>query len=138
MAMNLADLNKLATIQDGYVEKSVKWTSDSGDTYKFDVELKREQSAADFEFINYGPQPQAKRDAAGKLVKDKSGNIEFIRDDEASINARRVSRMVRLKGGESIPYDTVKHWKNSLILVLAGAQLDVENEAPDREVVKKG
>ncbi|MGJ8522298.1 hypothetical protein R84981_000983 [Carnimonas sp. R-84981] len=138
MSLTLSEINKLATIDDGYVERSVSWTNDDGQTYTFEVELKREQSAADFEFINYGPQPVPKRDSAGKLVKDDQGNIEFLADSEASINARRVARMVRLKGGQAIPYETVKKWKSSLILLLSSKQLEVEEEVPDRDVVKNG
>lgn len=95
--MNLQDLIAAgALVQMGFdnaISKSVTWEG-----HTFDVKIKPDASAADFEFI-YGT-PKA---------------------DEDSYSARRVHRYVLLPGDERIPYETARKMKNSLLVAICNA-----------------
>lgn len=119
------DLQRLlaagAFIKGEYVKKSVKWKHVDANqeeiTNEFDVFVKREQSAADFEFIYRA------------------------RDEESSIMVRRVSRLVRLgeNGEEAIPYATADQFQTGLLLALVSAINEVEEEsAPKKKPAKEG
>lgn len=75
-----------------FVKKSVTW---EGNT--FDVFIKRDMSAADFEYV----------------LKD-------VGDDDSRM-ARRVHRFVSLDNGERIPYETALQFKTGLLIALANA-----------------
>lgn len=114
--MNLQSLLAAgAFISGDYVRKNVKWNHVNDNQEEtvtdFDVFVKRDQSAADFEFI-YRP-----------------------RDDESSIMVRRVSRLIRLgeNGEEAISYATADQFHTGLLLALVGAINEVEKENAPKE-----
>lgn len=94
--MNLEELIRsgalLSSANDGPIKKKATWEGKV-----FDVLIKREMSAADFEYI----------------FKDG--------DDDDSRMARRVHRLIYLADGERIPYETAKQFKPSLLLSLVMA-----------------
>lgn len=102
--MNLKDLIAAGAIAksgfDDAVTRSVTW---EGNT--FDVKIKRDISAADFEFIY----AQAK-------------------DDEDSYSARRVHRFVMLTEEERIPYETARQMKSSLLIAICSAINSVHDQ----------
>lgn len=120
MSMNLQSLIAAgAFIRGDYVRKSVKWKHVDGNqeeiTNEFDIFVKREQSAADFEFIYRA------------------------RDDQSSIMVRRVARLVRLgeNGEEAIPYETADQFQTGLLLALISAVNEVEEEnSPKKKPVE--
>ena len=108
-----------AFISGDYVRKSVKWKHVDANqdeiTNEFDVFVKREQSAADFEFIYRA------------------------RDSDSSLMVRRVSRLIRLgdNGQEPIPYETADQFQTGLLLALVGAINEVEEaNAPKKKPVE--
>jgi hypothetical protein len=126
LLMNLNDLIAAgAFVRPGLVKKSVEWKyrNDDGEvvTCNFDVHVKQDQSAADFEFIY-----------AREL------------DDDVRM-AKRVHRLVTLgeTGEEKIPYDAALTMKPELLIVLCRAINEVEqpgsvnDKKPEGEAEKK-
>ena len=116
--MNLEDLIKsgalISSSANEPVLKTVKW-----DGKEFDVKIKRDMSAADFEYV-----------------------IKEIGDEDSRM-ARRVHRLVYLAGGERIPYQTALQFKTSLLVALIGAinevhqPVDLEAAAPKKTLRQK-
>lgn len=110
--MNLQDLISAGALSgstfNDVVKKSVEW---EGKT--FDVFIKREMSAADFE----------------ALIRNVDG--------EESVMARKVSLFVALKDGERIPFETAMLFKPSLLLKLASAIGDVHDKTDQAETAGK-
>lgn len=97
--MNLTDLiGKGALIDEGVTKRSVEWDGNS-----FDIYVKNEMSAADFEFI-FG---------IGKKADD------IVEDD--ALFARQVHRLVRIgsKGEDAVPHETARRMKTSLLIALS-------------------
>lgn len=108
--MKLSELIEAgAVVQSGYQKVTTKWTNeDTGKEYEFDVEVKREMSAADHDFILIG---YAQADG-----EDKSYMV------------RRVHRMVRLDG-QAIPLATAESFKVTLLMALCAA-IDAKEVKP--------
>lgn len=108
--MRLADLLETGVIDDGVTKRSVTW---NGKT--FDIFVKNEMSASDFEFV-FG-------------VGEKEG--------EHAYSAKQVSRFVRIgpNGEDVIPYETALRMKTSLLLAIVAQINDVHGkltvETPD-------
>lgn len=101
--MNLQELIKVgAAAPISYVKRPVKWEG-----HEFDVEVKSEMTAADFEFVY--------RSAV----------------DEDSYMARRVHRFIRLKDGEQVPYADAKCFKTSLLISLCAEVNAVHGTEPE-------
>ncbi|OHV12118.1 hypothetical protein [Kushneria phosphatilytica] len=112
--MNLEELVRKGTIDDGFEEKTVQW--DSGDeTLEFQVFVKREMSAADYEYIFLN---------TAQLGREED-------DSDGSFMARRVHRMVRMQDHAAIPYNTAKRFKQSLLMALCSALNEVERSPVD-------
>lgn len=100
--MKLSELlQKGASVDLGYEDKIVTWQN-GDEAVEFDVQVKREISAADFEFIHFG------------------GGGE-----ERSIMARRVHRLALMEG-EAIPFEDAKRMKVSLLVAIAQVLPNVE------------
>lgn len=106
--MKLAELVKAgAFIDDGVTTKTVTW---EGNT--FDVLVKNEMSASDFEFV-YGV-------GVAKHEVDTA---------DESYAARRIHRFIRLDGGtEPVSYEDAVRMKSSLVLALANVINEVHGE----------
>lgn len=99
----LLELGRLASLGfDDAEKKEIEWEG-----HKFFVFVKKEQSVADLEYI-YAP-----------------------KTEEDSYGARRVSRFIRLDGGEKIPYDIAKSLKPELLTLLSGAVNEVHKGPED-------
>ncbi len=110
--MNLKNLREVgAFIDEGVTKKTVTWNK-----HQFDVLVKNEMSAADFEFLyNVG------------AVNANGSDHAFA--------ARRVHRLIRVDGGaEVVTYDEALLMKPSLLVALC----QVINEVQDKpEETKK-
>lgn len=105
--MDLSQLMERGSVDTGFVEKTVTW--DNGDeSLEFTVFVKKEMSAADYEFIYLN-----------------MGNLRG-QDDQDSLAARRVHRMIRMEGYEPIPHETAKQMKQSLLLAICKVLNEVE------------
>lgn len=119
--MKLEDLIAAGAIivnPDERVKKSVKWTGEvNGKSAKleFDIHVKREMSAADFEYM---------------VVQSSEPDVVRM--------ARRVSRMVTLgdQGEQSIPYDVAREMKPSLLIAFVEQINLVEKDNAPKEDVK--
>lgn len=96
--MKLSDLIELGALNtDGVTRRTVKWQE-----VEFDVLIKNEMSAADFEFIF----SVGKRDGS-------------VAESEEAHMARRVHRLARIgSGSEILPYDQAVRMKLSLLLAI--------------------
>lgn len=92
-------LNAGAKVVGGLVKKSIVWENDLEEKIEFDIFIKQEESAADFEFIFAS------------------------REEGSAIMARRVARLVRLgnAGEQVIDYETALKFKPSLLLTMCKA-----------------
>lgn len=114
--MNLEELVKQGSVQDGYEQVPVEWTNDEGEQVAFDIYVKREMSAADYEYIYLG---------SGRRIDPENG--QFIDDGSDSFMARRVHRLVRVGDGtEVIPEGTARKFKHTLLMAMASAITKVE------------
>lgn len=106
--MKLSELIKVgAFIDEGVTSKTVKW-----DGHEFDVLVKNEMSASDFEFV-YGV----------------GVNKHEVNDSDESYAARRIHRFIRLDGGtEPVSYEDAVRMKSSLVIALAQAINEVHGE----------
>lgn len=100
--MNLSELvGKGAFIDSGITGKSVSWTNDEGSSVEFEISIKNEISAADYEFIYLG------------------FGAEDDADSERSLMARRVHKLTRIGDGkETIPVEDAKRMKHSLLMAI--------------------
>lgn len=121
--MNLENLVSIGSINNGWSKKEVVWQNGE-DEVRFDILAKQEMTAADHEFIFLGGGRRLSADS-------KSGA-----DEEDSFAARQVHRMVRMEDNETIPFETAKRFKNSLLLAICKALNEVEVQ-PDVEDSKK-
>ena len=98
------------------VKKSIHWQSRGDDgtavDVNFDVHIKRDMSAADFQFI-----------------------FSAAHDEDYAMMARRVHRLVTLgeNGDEKIPYEAAASMRVSLLIAICNAINEVEKE---REIVE--
>lgn len=106
--MKLSDLVKAgAFIDEGVTTKTVEW---DGNT--FDVLVKNEMSASDFEFV-YGV----------GVAKHE------VNTADESYAARRIHRFIRLDGGkEAVSYEDAVRMKSGLVIVLTNAINEVHGE----------
>lgn len=104
--MNINDLVALgATANSSVVKKTISWKQKK-EEHTFDVFIKKEMSAADFEFIYTN------------------------RKEDDTIMARRVTRLIFLgeKGEESIPYETASSMRWDLLLAMCKAINEVHGD----------
>ncbi|WP_411887339.1 hypothetical protein [Hydrocarboniphaga effusa] len=108
-ALKLQDLlGAGVVISDDVVNEKVLWTREDGELVEFDIFVKREMSAADYEFIFLG---------LGEGSEDKSWM------------ARRVHRMVKMASGEAFPMSDVVRFKPDLLKAICDAINRVESPA---------
>lgn len=81
-------------IDEGIKTETVSWIKQDGSMVEFDVFVKAEMSAADYEFIYLG-------------IGDNK--------QEPSLMARRVHRLVRMANGQSIPLEDAYRFKRELL-----------------------
>lgn len=98
-----------ALIENDTAIRPVLWTTEAGDVIEFDVIVKTEMSAADYEFIYLG-------------FGDTSNDPSYL--------ARRVHRMARFGGGEVIPLEQAVQFKPDLLRAICEAIGAVEKPIP--------
>lgn len=106
--MSAASLNELVA-SGAFVNEDVRkekgiWTKEDGSIVEFEIFVKAEMSAADYEFIYLG-------------VGDKT--------QEPTYMARRVHRLARMANGDQIPMETASKFKPDLLRAIC----DVLNKA---------
>ncbi len=109
--MRLKDLiDKGAFIDTGVMSRKVTWEGNA-----FDVLVKSEMSAADYEFIYLGLGDRAKVD-----------------EHDKSLMARRVHRLVRIgpAGEDAISYEDAARMKHSLLMALC-VQINEVHRPPE-------
>jgi hypothetical protein len=113
MTISLEKLLEVGRIDDGYETREVSWQN-GDDTYQFQIQVKKELTAADSEAI--------------ANAFEKAGGD----DSETSVLATRVSRTVMMDG-KRISFNQAASLKWGLLVAIAVAASGVEKPAAPKD-----